>query len=256
MSGVPTVNVVDDEEMSSQGNINALVAPQPPSPQQARTVPVQTGWTPPEVFSATTQQSAVASPSTTVPVESMQAVVAPTIVVDAPSREETQKAFEEVSSVLQQASSAHEEVKTEMKSLATSIEELRRTYAGEVETTSQIQQSLQRSLSVSSELESRVGQTEQTQTQVVATAVEAKRASEEALMQTSRLQEEQQKVTQEVSAALSQQAEEAYKKIEDATKVAIQTQSDVRDISTMARQADFTAKKTAAEMEVQLQQMA
>ena len=135
MSGIPTVNVVDDEEMSSQGSVNAPVAPQPPSPQQARTVPVQTGWTPPEVISASTQQSAVASPSATTPVESTQVVAAPTIVVDAPSREETKQAFVEVSSVLQQASFAHEEVKSEMKSLATGIEELRRTRAGDVETT-------------------------------------------------------------------------------------------------------------------------
>ena len=83
-------------------------------------------------------------------------------------------------------------------------------------------------------------------------AVEAKRASEEALSQASWLQEEQQKVKQQVSAVLSEQAEEAQRKIEDAMKVAIQTQSDVRDISTLARQADFTAKKTAADMEVQL----
>ena len=135
MSGIPTVNVVDDEEMSSQGSVNALVAPQPPSLQQARTVPVQTGWTPPEVISAATQQSAVASPLTSIPVESTQVVVAPTIVVDAPSREETQKAFVEVSSVLQQASSAHEEVKMEMQSLAIGIKELRQTRAGDVKMT-------------------------------------------------------------------------------------------------------------------------
>ena len=255
MSGIPTVNVVDDEEMSSQGSVNAPVAPQPSSPQQARTVPVQPVWHPSEGTTIATQQSSVAQPSASVPVESTQAVVAPTIVVDAPSREETQKAFAEVSSVLQQASSAHEEVKTEMQSLATSIEELRRTQAGDVETTSQLQKSLQRTLSASSSLEMRVGQTEQQQTQVAVAAVEAKRASEEALSQASRLQEEQQKVKQEVSTVLSMQAEEAQRKIEDATKVAIQTQSDVRDISTLARQADFTAKKTAADMEMQLQQM-
>ena len=63
-------------------------------------------------------------------------------------------------------------------------------------------------------------------------------------------------MTQQVSAVLSKQAEEVQRKIEDATKVAIQTQSDVHDISTLARQADFTAKKTAAEMEVQIKQMA
>ena len=102
----------------------------------------------------------------------------------------------------------------------------------------------------------RVGQTEQQQSQAVTTAIEAKRASEQALSQTSRLQEEQQKVTQQMSQALSAQAEEAQKKIEDATQVALQTQQDVRGISTLARQADFTTKKTAADMEMQIKQMA
>ena len=138
MSGVPTVNVVDDEEMSSQGSVNAPVAPQPPSPQQARTVQVQTGWTPPGIPSAATQQSAVASPSVTVPVESTEVVAAPTIVVDASSCEETKQAFMEVSSTLQQASSAHEEVRTGMQSLASDIESLRRTRAGDVETIAQL----------------------------------------------------------------------------------------------------------------------
>ena len=91
---------------------------------------------------------------------------------------------------MKQASSAHEEVKTEMQSLATGIEELRRTRAGDVETTLQLQQTLQRTLSTSSSLEMRVGQTEQQQTQTVVTAVEAKQASEQALLQTSLLQEE------------------------------------------------------------------
>ena len=134
-----------------------------------------------------TQQSAVASPSTSIPVESTQAVVVPTIVVDAPHAKRRTKAFAKVSLVLQQASAAHEEVKTEMQSLAIGIEKLRQTQVGDVETTTQLQKSLQRSLSVSSELETRVGQMEQKQTQVVVAAIEAKRASEEALTQTSRL---------------------------------------------------------------------
>ena len=136
------------------------MAPQPPSPQQTCTVQVQSGWNPPGVISAATQQSTVESPSATVPVESTQVVAAPTIVVDAPSREETKQAFAEISSALQQASSAQEEVCTGMQSLAADIEELRRTRAGDVETTVQLQQTLQRTLSASSSLEMRVGQTE------------------------------------------------------------------------------------------------
>ena len=43
MSGVPTVNVVDDEEMSSQGSVNAPVAPPQSPTAQAPTQQVQTG---------------------------------------------------------------------------------------------------------------------------------------------------------------------------------------------------------------------
>ena len=59
-----------------------------------------------------------------------------------------------------------------------------------------------------------------------------------------------------MSEALSKQAEEAQRRIDDATKVARQTQYDVRDLSSLARQADVTAKKTAMELEIQVQQMA
>ena len=82
--------------------------------------------------------------------------------------------------------------------------------------------------------------------------MEVKQASEQALLQTSLLQAKQQKTIKQMSDALSAQAEEAQKKIEDAMQVALQMQQDVRGISTLARQADFTAKKTVAEMEVQI----
>ena len=68
-----------------------------------------------------------------------------------------------------------------MQSLATGIEVLRRTRARDVKTTTKLKQTLQRTLSASSSLEMRVGQTEQQQTQTVVTAVEAKKASEQAL---------------------------------------------------------------------------
>ena len=111
MTGIPTVNVVDDEEMSSQGSMNAPVAhPQSPTQGQVR---AQTPTAPasfPSIFdSVQTQQLGVAGTSriaqTTVPVESTEVVAAPTIVVDAPTREETKQAFDEVSSALHSVSS-------------------------------------------------------------------------------------------------------------------------------------------------------
>ena len=59
--------------------------------------------------------------------------------------------------MLQQASFAHEEVRIEIQSLATGIEELRRTQARDAETIAQLQQTLQKTLSASSSLKMRVG---------------------------------------------------------------------------------------------------
>ena len=121
MSGEPTVNVVDDEEMSSQGSVNAPVAPQgsPTHGQVTAQAP-----TSPFMFStavtsvAQTQQSGIAGTRGTArsvpPIESTEVVAAPTLVVDAPTRVETKRAFDEVTSVLRSASSQQQEMRAEM----------------------------------------------------------------------------------------------------------------------------------------------
>ena len=95
MSGQPTINVVDDEEMSSQGSVNAPVA-HPSSPTQGQVTaqaPTAPVFLSPSSGTLATQQSRVAGTSrvtqATVPVESTQVVAAPTVVVDAPTRTET-----------------------------------------------------------------------------------------------------------------------------------------------------------------------
>ena len=132
MSGEPTVNVVDDKEMSSQGSVNAPVAP-PRLPTQeqvtAQTPMLPFGFPLSTLDSVQTQQSRIARTSlasrTTVPVESTEVVVAPIVVVNAPSREETKQPFDEVSSVLQSVSSQHEAVRAEMQQLSHGIEQMR-----------------------------------------------------------------------------------------------------------------------------------
>ena len=160
MSGLPTVNVVDDEEMSSQGSVNALVAP-PQSPTQGQATPQLPSPVfvmPSSVVSTTpTQQSGVAGTSgasrTTVLVESTEVVAARTIVVDAPTREETKQAFDEVTSALRSASSQQEAMCTEMAQLSCRMEQMRVERAGELETTTQVKEILQRTVSASSSLE-------------------------------------------------------------------------------------------------------
>ena len=70
MSGIPTVNVVEDEEMSSQGSVNAPVAPQGTATQEqvsaqrpTEQVGIPVEWKPWKPV--TTQLSGVAGPTRT-----------------------------------------------------------------------------------------------------------------------------------------------------------------------------------------------
>ena len=265
MSGQATINVVDDEEMSSQGSVNAPVAPPPAAMQQHPTTQVPTERMKPQFgFHPTmTQQSGVAGPSakpaTTVPVQSTEVVAAPTVPVDAPSRAETKQAFEEVSSALRNVSSKHEEVRSGMQGLAMGVEELRRARAGDVETTAQVQATLQRTLSASSSLEMRVEQTEEQQRAARIAAEEAKRASEQALSQAAILRAEQEKTTTQISQALTSKADETQRQIAGTTQVAMETQQKVQEMAkTLAEQKELTflqahlAREAQAKMEEDL----
>ena len=109
MSPRATINLVDDEEMSSQGSVNAPIAPlveiviQGPTYQTPSGLPPFLGAVP-----TITRQSVVEGPSPTnpiVPMQSTQIIASPTILVNAPTWEETKQAFEEVSSAFQAVSS-------------------------------------------------------------------------------------------------------------------------------------------------------
>ena len=90
MSHQATVNVVNDEEMSLQGSVNAPVAPQrSTTPDQIMAqAPTEIVGIPATLLVGT-QMSRMSGPSgvleQTVPVASMQVVATPTVVVDAPS---------------------------------------------------------------------------------------------------------------------------------------------------------------------------
>ena len=214
MSAQGTINIIDDDEMSSEGSVNTPVLPQwQGAVAQAPTQQIPSRpliWPSPK-RDAATQQSGVVGPSgsvaPTVPVQSTEVHAAATVPIDAPSREETRQAFDEVSSALHSVSSAHEEVKPGMQTLASGVEQLHRARAGDVETTAQIQRTLQRTLSTSGDLEQRVGQAEQTQAQARAAAEEARQASERALQRAAQLQMEQEKTSQQMTQTLVSQAE-------------------------------------------------
>ena len=210
MSRQATLNVVDDEEMSSQGSVNAPVA-RPSSPLvQGPTYQTPSGlppWpgSPMEQVQAAAvpmQQSVVAGPrggstATTLPVQqSTEVLAAPTVPVDSPTRAETQQAFAEVSSALRGVSSQHEEVRSEMQELASGMEALRRARASDVETTAQVQATLQRTISASSSMEFRLEQTAEEQRKAREAAEEARQASAMALERAAQLKREQERTTQ------------------------------------------------------------
>ena len=98
----------------------------------------------------------------------------PTVPVDAPTRAETKQAFEEVSSALRDVSSWHDEVRSGMQQLASGVEALHRARASDVETTAQVQATLQRTLSASSSIEFRLEQTAAEQQKAKVAAEEAR----------------------------------------------------------------------------------
>ena len=106
-----------------------------------------------------------------------------------------------------------------MAQLSRGMEEMRVARAGELETTTQVKEGLQRTMSASSVLEARWGQAESAQMQMRSTAEQAKSASERAMEQAQRLKEEQDATTQQVTELLSAQAEETQKRIQGATSV-------------------------------------
>ena len=146
MSGFPTIKVVNDKEMSSRGSINTPVAPKQSATQEQLIVqlPTEVVGIPAYWKSIVTRQSGVAGPSVIVPAQSTQVVGAPTVFVNAPTCTEMKQAFDEVSSVLQNVLSQHEELCTSMQGLASGVEELHCTRARDMETMAQVQATLQR----------------------------------------------------------------------------------------------------------------
>ena len=58
-----------------------------------------------------------------------------------------------------------------------------------------------------------------------------------------------------MTSLLSTQAEETQKRVQSATSIALQTQSEVRTLSSLARTADLTAKIASAKIEEEVEIM-
>ena len=123
MSGQPTVNIVDDDEMSSQGSVNAPMAVpstearvQAPTRQQYETPSGLPPWPHSPMAQAMQTPTPTMQPSVfagcsgvapTVPVAEgsvQHNAIAFTVPMDMPSRQEIEEAFQEVSSAFQDLS--------------------------------------------------------------------------------------------------------------------------------------------------------
>ena len=149
----------------------------------------------------------------------------------------------------------HDAVRAGMEQLSRRMEQMRMERASELETTAQVKEMLQRTMSASSLLEARHGQVQTEQAQMHIAAEEAKAASDCALVQAACLCEEQEWTSQQMIDILSAKADDMQKHIQSATSVAIQTQQEVRTLSAMARTADLTAKMTSEKVERQVETM-
>ena len=144
MSGQPTVNIVDDDERSSQGSVNAPMAVpgtaaqvQAPTRQQYETPSGLPPWPHSPIAQemqqpAPTAQSSVfagrngVAPTIPVATGSVQpSAVATTIPVDAPSCQETKEAFQEVSSAFQEMSTKYGQIQGCLQVLASTVEALK-----------------------------------------------------------------------------------------------------------------------------------
>ena len=98
-------------------------------------------------------------------------------------------------------------------------------------------------------------QAELSQAQAKSVAVEAHLASQRALQQAARLEEEQTKTAYQLQQSLSAQAQQPQTSIADATQVAYKTAKEVKTLSETANKAEYMAQITAAKMEEQVAQL-
>ena len=137
------MNVVDDEEMSSQGSVHSpligssvgMLVQTPVTPQ---VIPVAGSPLQPQSPVAratpTVQSSVLGHPSafaTIVPTavasgSEQLGNVAPTIPVEVPTLEDTKAAFQEVSSTFRNMSAQHGQMQGNLQELASTVQELRR----------------------------------------------------------------------------------------------------------------------------------
>ena len=134
------MNIVDDDEMSSQGSVNAPVAaPRTEAPilsagTQSSVLPSGLPLRPqsPVAQSAPTLQSSIVAGTSgiapTIPVVGGApsiGTVTPTIPADVPSRQETKEAFEEVSSAFKGMTEKHGQMQGDLQTLASTVAALK-----------------------------------------------------------------------------------------------------------------------------------
>ena len=257
MSGQATINIVDDDEMSSQGSVHSpligsSVGTSVQTPVIQQTIPVMGSplrpQSPVATLAPTVQSSVFAQPSafaTTVPVAATSrsgraGSVSPTIPVEVPTLEDTKAAFQEVSSTFRDMSAQHGQIQGNLQTLASTVQALRQAKQEEQQTSVQVQETLQRTASVASELETRIGEQSVLQEQSRMTAERAQQIGEQALQETRRLQATQQST-----------ADELQRSVRD-IGMRIQEQADKTFLQEQAAKAE--QKKTKEQLSQQVQE--
>ena len=203
MSTKGELYTVDDESMSSQGSVN-----DPTQRPIAPVVPTDT-WT---------HQSAV-GPHIPVAATEKTVLVVPEATV---SRQEAQEAFEQVSKAIDDMTSEHGSIKSDIQELAGHLAQAQQ--AKEKEIAAVQLETLSQTSSVRSAMEEKFSAVQSQQMQAQATAVEAKMAGERALLET-------EKVKLQHQAALMQTEQKFQKQVQTTELVARRAESEIKSVA-------------------------
>ena len=203
MSTKGELYTVDDESMSSQGSVN--------DPTQRPIAPVVP-------TDASTHQSAV-GPHSPVAATEKTVLVVPEATV---SRQEAQEAFEQVSKAIDDMTSEHGSIKSDIQELAGHLAQAQQ--AKEKEIAAVHLETLSQTSSVRSTMEDKFSAVQTQQMQAQATAVEAKMTSERALLEAEKVKLQQQ-------AALLHTEQKLQEQVKSTELVARKAETEIQSVA-------------------------
>lgn len=243
-------NWVNDEEMSSQGSVNAPVAPMDNTSGQRQELQPQDSISPgdsvPTVLPQSVQtQLSVVSGGVPVPGTSL-------LVAEGVSRQEAEEAFSQVTTVIGEMTEEHGKIQSGLHALAGHIEHVSQQHSGEMATvTAQTQEALRRTSSKTSEMDARLTTAEVQQQQMRETAERARHVSERALLQAESVKREQQFAMSSMEQTVSLETQQAKVQAQKAVDVASQAITEAKKVAATVPQYE----QQIAQLQKDLQDM-